>query len=149
MAHILKSLLKNSCVLESILVLGKWSESEVLLAQPCLTLVTPWTAASQAHLSMGFSRQKYWNRLPLPSPGYLPDPGIKPGSPALAVDSLPSEPPGKPWCFLVKWVFFWDNGSCDPVLSFFLSKSNREVCIHAVCAQWTICGLCGLEAPHL
>ena len=34
--------------------------------------------------------------LPFPSPGYLPNPGIKPGSPALQVDSLPSEPPGKP-----------------------------------------------------
>ena len=41
-------------------------ESEV--AQSCLTLVTPWTAAHQAPLSMGFSRQKYWSGVPLPSP---------------------------------------------------------------------------------
>ena len=42
------------------------SESEV--AQSCLTLATPWTAAYQAPPSMGFSRQEYWSGLPLPSP---------------------------------------------------------------------------------
>ena len=44
--------------------------------------VIPWTLACQAPLSMGFSRQEYWNGLPFPSPGALPDSGIKPGSPA-------------------------------------------------------------------
>ena len=44
---------------------------------------------------MKFSRQEYWSGLPFPSPGDLPDPGIKPGSPAWQADSLPSEPPGK------------------------------------------------------
>ena len=44
---------------------------------------TPWTAAYQAPLSMGFSRQEYWNGLPFPSPDYLPDPGIEPRFPAL------------------------------------------------------------------
>ena len=58
-------------------------------------VVTPWTAAYQAPPSMGFSRHEYWSGLPLPSPENLPDPGIKPGSPALLTDSLPSEPPGK------------------------------------------------------
>ena len=57
---------------------------------------TAWTAASQASLSMGFSRQEYWSGLPFPSPGNLPDPGIEPGSPAMQADSLPFEPPGKP-----------------------------------------------------
>ena len=42
---------------------------------------------------MGFSRQEYWSGLPFPSPGYLPDPGIKPGSPALEADALTSELP--------------------------------------------------------
>ena len=55
---------------------------------------TPWTVARQVSLFMGFSRQEYWSGLPCPPPGDLPDPGIKPGSPALQVDSLPSEPPG-------------------------------------------------------
>ena len=58
-------------------------------------LVTPWTAAYQAPPSMGFSRQECWSGWPLPSPGDLPDPGIKPRSPALQADILPSEPPGK------------------------------------------------------
>ena len=44
---------------------------------------------------MGFSRQQYWSGLPFPSPGGLPNPGIKPGSPALQADSLPSDLPGK------------------------------------------------------
>ena len=49
-----------------------------------------WTVACQAPLSMGFSRQEYWSRLPFPSPGDLPDPGIEPGFPALEVDALTS-----------------------------------------------------------
>ena len=57
---------------------------------------TPWTVAYQAPLSMKFSRQEYWSGLPFPSPGDLPNPGIKPGSPALQADTLPSKPPGKP-----------------------------------------------------
>ena len=52
-----------------------------------LLFVTLWTTAHQAPLSMGFSRQEYWSRLPCPPPGDLPDPGIKLASlmsPALA-----------------------------------------------------------------
>ena len=55
----------------------------------------PQTVAHQALLSMGFSRQEYQSRLPFPSPRDLPNPRIKPGSPALQADSLPSEPPVK------------------------------------------------------
>ena len=57
---------------------------------------TPWTAARQAPLSVGFFRENYWNRLPHPPPGPLLNPGIKPRFPALQADSLPSEPPGEP-----------------------------------------------------
>ena len=62
---------------------------------------TPWTAASQAPLSMGFSREEYWSGLPFPSPEDLcpedlSNSGIEPGSPALQGDALPSKPPGKP-----------------------------------------------------
>ena len=53
----------------------------------------PWTVAHQASPSMEFSRQEYWVGSLFPSPGYLPDTGIKPGSPALQADSLLSEPP--------------------------------------------------------
>ena len=55
---------------------------------------TLWTVACQVPLSMGFSRQKYCSRLPFPPPRDLPDPGIKPASPALHVNSLPTKPPG-------------------------------------------------------
>ena len=51
----------------------------------------PWSVACQAPLSVGFSRHEYWNGLPFPSPGDLPNPGIEPGSPALQADSLPTE----------------------------------------------------------
>ena len=68
-------------------------KSEV--AQSARLFATPWTAAYQAPLSMGFSRQEYWSGLPFPPPGDLPDPGIEPGSPALEADALPSEPPEK------------------------------------------------------
>ena len=62
-------------------------------------LVTLDSATPPAHrvpLSMGFSRQEYWSGLPCPSPVDLSNLGIKPRSPALQVDSLLSEPPGKP-----------------------------------------------------
>ena len=49
---------------------------------------TPWTVAHQAPPPMEFSREEYWSGLPFPSPGDLPDPGIKPGSPALQADAF-------------------------------------------------------------
>ena len=47
--------------------------------------MTPWTAAHQTPLSMGFTRQKYWSGLPCLSPGDLPKPGIEPSYPTLQV----------------------------------------------------------------
>ena len=58
--------------------------------------MTPWTVAHQTPLSMVFPRQEYWSGLPFLSPGDLVDPGIKPRSPALQADFLPSEPSEKP-----------------------------------------------------
>ena len=83
---------------------------------------TPWTVAHQAPLSMGFSRQEYWSGLPCPPPGDRPNPGIEPRSPASQVDSLLSEPPGKPFSTLatsfllilnnqhdaIKIMYWWD-----------------------------------------
>ena len=57
---------------------------------------TPWTAAYQVPLSMGFSRQEYWSGLPFPSPEDIPDPGMEPMSPALAGGFSNTESPGKP-----------------------------------------------------
>ena len=67
----------------------------MLVPQSCPPLCDLWTAACQAPLSMGFSRQGYWSGLRFPSPGDLPNPGIELGSPAMQVDSLPTDLPGK------------------------------------------------------
>ena len=66
----------------------------MLVAQLYLTHCN--TMDCQAPLSMELFRPEHWNGLPFPSPGDLPDPGIKPGSPTLQADSLPCEPPEKP-----------------------------------------------------
>ena len=58
--------------------------------------VTPWTVFHQFPLFMGFPRQEYWSGLPFPSPGDLPNPGIRPASPALADRFFTTELPGKP-----------------------------------------------------
>ena len=69
---------------------------KMLVAQLCPTLLRPpWTVACQAPLPMGFSRQEYWSGLPFLPSGNLPNPGTESGFPALQMDSLPSEPPGK------------------------------------------------------
>ena len=77
----------------------------------------PWTVAHQAPPSMGFSRQEYWSGLPFPSPGNLPDPGIKPRSPTLQADALTSEPPGMHKFILrelqVKF-YLGQNEDCSP-----------------------------------
>ena len=69
-----------------------------LVAQLCLTLVILWAAALQTPVFMGFPREKYRSRLPFPPPRDISDPGIEPASPvspALPVNSSPTEPLGK------------------------------------------------------
>ena len=79
--------------------------------------VTLWTVPRQAPLSMGFSRQEYWNWLPFPSPGNLPHPGIEPAclksNPLWQAGSLTLVPPGKPNITLYiesrvwyKWTYY-------------------------------------------
>ena len=79
------------------------------------SLWPPWTIARHTPLSMGFSRPEYWSGLPCP-PGDLPKPGIKHWSPTFQADSLPSEPPGKPYLNLTRffnpfYLFFWSDFS--------------------------------------
>ena len=64
--------------------------------------MTPWIAASQAPVFMGFPRQEYWSGLPFPSPGALPISGIRPNFPALAGGFFITEPPGKYYSALKK-----------------------------------------------
>ena len=89
-----------------------------LVTKLCLTLLRPVDLAHQAPLSMGFSRQEYWSRLPIPSPGDLPDPGIEPESPALAGRFFTSDPPGKP--SLIMSVQFIYAFACSNDLFFLL-----------------------------
>ena len=72
------------------------SEVKVKSLSRVRLFATPPTVAYQAPQSLELSRQEDWNGSPFPAPGDLPNTGIKPGSPALQVDTLPSEPPGKP-----------------------------------------------------
>ena len=67
-----------------------------LLAKLCPTLVTLWTVACQAPLSMGFPKEEYWSGLPFSPARDLPDPGIRPASPVLAGGIFTSVSPGKP-----------------------------------------------------
>ena len=75
------------------------------------SFATPWTVALQAPLPVGFPRQEQWSGLPFPSPGDLPNPGIKPMSPAWQADSLLLSHLGRPYPWLfgdkitIKYVF--------------------------------------------
>ena len=101
---------------------------KVKVTQSVWLFAIPWTVAHQDPLSIEFSRQEYWSGLQFPSPGDLPDPGIKPGSPALQADSLPSE--------LLEWVAIpFSRGSSQPrdwtqvsriAGKFFTSWATRE-----------------------
>ena len=78
--------LANGFLLNQIFTMLK-RKVKVLVAQLCGTLCDP-LACPWNSLSMEFSRQEYWSKLPFSSPGELPDPGIEPRSPALQADSL-------------------------------------------------------------
>ena len=75
-----------------------------LVTKSCPAVVTPWTVACQAPLSMGFSRQESWSGLPFPPPGAHPKTGIEPRSPAMQADSLLSEPPGQSMSCELVWL---------------------------------------------
>ena len=83
------------------------SESESVSSWVMSDSLQQWTIAHQAPLSIEFSRQEYWSGFPFPSSGNLPDPGIEPGSLAFQVDSLLSEPPGKPRKTGTR--YYWDG----------------------------------------
>ena len=72
------------------------------------------TTACLAPSSIGFSRQESWSGFPSPPLGHIPDPGIEPvspGTPALQADSLPGEPPGKP--FSDNWLHVKSKGDLE------------------------------------
>ena len=75
------------------LLFASWACCVLLCLVMSESLWLPWTVARQTSLSMEFSRQGYWSRLPFPSSGDLPDPGIEPTSPALIGKFFTAEPP--------------------------------------------------------
>ena len=92
----------------------------------------PWTVAHQAPLSMEFPRQEYWSVLPFPSAEDLSNPGIEPGSSVLQADSLPSEPPGKPFLRNILFICLpcrmspGKTWKCLAHLSMKMSKVNMD-----------------------
>ena len=76
--------------------------------------VTLWAVAHHAPLFMGFARQKSWSGLPCPSPGYLPDPGIKLPSPAMTGRFFTTEAPWKLKCTLFNYIFLIIIPNCPP-----------------------------------
>ena len=94
------------------------------LLSPIQSFTTPWTAARQAPLSMGFSRQEYWSGLSFPLPGDLLNPGIEPVSPVfptLAGEFLTTEPLGRLYtgCYIFQETL-------QSVLDLSLSDVNLE-----------------------
>ena len=82
-------------------------------------LATPWTVARQAPLSMGILQAGILEWVATPSSRDLPNPGIKPRSPTLQVDSLPSEPPAVLfWNWKFFFFFFWSDRFVVYVVSF-------------------------------
>ena len=111
---------------------------------------TPWTAAHQAPLSMGFSRLEYWSGLPFLSPGDLPKPGMEPTSPALAGKFFTTEPPGKPSAILTPGIFsspgsFWPH--CVDLLQpqALPPPTNAWICSPLCVAIWSLDGGRGLS----
>ena len=114
-------------------------------------------ATGQAPLSMGFFRQEYWSELPFPSPGNLPDPGIKPRSPALQADALLSERPGKPTQHMPSIYYVWRDGisihqACFPIFlgtqlvyisqpQLHLRVINLQSCGHYSLSRYIVCQL--------
>ena len=84
--------------------------------------MTPWNAVHQAPLSMGFSRQGYWSGLPSPSPEDLPDPRIKPGTPALQEDSVLTELPG-----IMKYKTYCSSSDFKEIYVICLSVKYRNM----------------------
>ena len=89
--------LKKAFVLPKLHKQNYWNLAAHAQLLSCVQLfATPWAIACQAPLSMTFSSQEYWSALPVPSPGHLPNPEIKPASPAVAGGFFSTELPGKP-----------------------------------------------------
>ena len=102
----------------------------------------------QGSISMGFSRQKYWSGQPFPSPGDLPNPGIKPRFPSLQADSSPSEPPGKPCLIYNMSLIKLLMPSPKPALSVVFFR-NCHLCPLSFSSKKSWCYLLLSHTPHM
>ena len=115
---------KKNLTWEYLTVTTKQSRALLMVFMLCLVshvwfFMTLWTVAHQAPLSMGILQVRVWSGLPCSPPGDLPNLGIEPRSPALQLDSLPSEPDGfyrasqrsLETGFTLQILFQWDNYS--------------------------------------
>ena len=103
-----------------------------------LTLCNPMDYSPPGPLSMGISRQEYWNGLPCSPPGDPHNSGIEPGSSTLWADSLPPEAPGNPR--MLEWVTYpFSGGTSQPrnqtgvsciAGGFFTSWATQEAVLH-------------------
>ena len=116
---------------------GFWSPGRTVVfcchlgTQSCPTLCDPMAVAYQASLSMGFPRQEFWSGLPLPSPGDLPEPGIKPVSPALT---------GR---FFYHWATREALPGRIPLVKWYLSQISLIRRCFCRRYTWLSCGLSG------
>ena len=108
-----------------------WRGEGSLVAKTCQTIVILQTMARQAPLSMGFPRREYWSGLPFPSPGALPNPGIKPRSPALQVDSLLLSLQGSLW----GWVGSYDSHTCDYMQTHTHTRTHAEYLLRTLATK--------------
>ena len=91
------------------------------------SFATPWTAACQTPLSMGFARQEYWSGLPFPSPGDLPNPGIEPASPVLEGRFFTAKPLREAHIYVIS---FYINFSIFIELVYIIETCWREWYTH-------------------
>ena len=87
----------------------------------CLSGLVCLSGSSVAPLSVGFSRQEYWSGLPCPSPGDLPNPGVKPGFPALAGRFFTASG-SLTWNYLEKSKIRWKEMTDNPILKITVKK---------------------------
>ena len=106
--QIVHGVAKSGMWLSNFYVLHIWVLCCAQSLQSCQLFATPWTVAHQAPLFMEFSRQEYWSGLPLPTPGVLPDPGIKPMlllAPALAAGFFTTSTAWEAHCMYATYVW--------------------------------------------
>ena len=105
----------------------------------CKSLTHVWLFATPwAIQSMEFSRPEYWSGWPFPSPGDLPNPGIKHTSPALQVDSLPAELPGESWWCQAHMDSNWAQTFTTSLLNLFQPQFSLSLCLLSWVAETTM-----------